>query len=113
MGQSKDHMIMVTGQQPRPLEGEPALGLEIRALRTGAVAARVVPDTRDMALRIGLHMAPEGCSPALPQSPHGSPDMAGQGMGLFVKGIRVLKDRLQGDGAHPSHSTAPRSIEAP
>ena len=34
MGQREDHMIMVTGQEPGLLEGEPALGLEIRALRT-------------------------------------------------------------------------------
>ena len=34
MGEREDHMIMVTGQEPRLLEGEPPLGLEIRALRT-------------------------------------------------------------------------------
>src|SRR5215467_14387008 len=43
-------MVMITGQEPRLLEGEPALGLEVRALGTGAMPARIVPDTGDMAV---------------------------------------------------------------
>ena len=45
MRQGEDHMIMVTRQEPRLLQRQPALSLEIRALRTGAMPARVVPDT--------------------------------------------------------------------
>jgi len=50
MGQGEDDVVMITGQEPRLLECEPALGLEVRTLRTGPVAARVVPDTGDVAV---------------------------------------------------------------
>ncbi len=57
MGQRDDHVIMVTGQQSGLLEGEPALGLEVRTLGAGAMPTRVVPDTRYMAGGALLHMA--------------------------------------------------------
>jgi hypothetical protein len=52
MGQREDDVVMVTRQEPRPLPRQPALGLEIRALGTGAMPARVVPDTGDVAVFI-------------------------------------------------------------
>jgi hypothetical protein len=59
MRQREDDVVVIAGEQPCALHGQPALGLEIRALRTGAVAARVVPDACDMPVRTGLDMAPE------------------------------------------------------
>jgi hypothetical protein len=58
MGQREDHVVMVAGQEPRPLESKPALGLQIRTLGTGAMPTRVVPDTRSVAVRARLDMAP-------------------------------------------------------
>jgi hypothetical protein len=45
MGQGEDHVVVITGEQPRLLEGQPALGLEVGALRTRPMPTRVVPDT--------------------------------------------------------------------
>jgi hypothetical protein len=70
-------MIMVTSQEPRPLQRQPALGLEIRALRTRPVAARVVPDARHVTVGTGLHMAAEGRRPALHNGAGGSADVRG------------------------------------
>jgi hypothetical protein len=62
MGQGEDDMVMITGQEPCLLEGEPALGLEVRALRTGPMPTGpmptgVVPDAGHMAIGTRLHMA--------------------------------------------------------
>ena len=76
------------------------------------MATRVVPDARHVAIGTGLHMAAEGRRPALHEGTRRAADMRGQGMSLFVGRKGVLEDRLQGDGAHPLHSTAPWSIEA-
>jgi hypothetical protein len=34
MREREDHVVMVTRQEPRPLQRQPALGLEIHVLRT-------------------------------------------------------------------------------
>src|SRR5215510_14689903 len=95
MGQGEDDMIMVTGQQPCALEGQPALGLEIRALRTGAMPARVVPDAGDVTVWTRLHMAPQCRRPALHNRTGGFPDMGGQRVQRLVGRKGVLEDRLQ------------------
>src|SRR5882672_10241665 len=91
---------MVTGQQPRSLEGQPTLGLEIRALGTRPVVTGVVPDARHMAVRTRLDMAAQGCGPALYDGARGFADVRGQGMGLFVGRKGVLEDRLERDERH-------------
>ena len=100
MGQGEDHMVMVTGQEPRPLQGQPALGLEIGALRTRPVATRVVPDAGHVAIGTGLHMAAQGRRPALHDGVRGSADVGGQGMRLLIGGKGVLEDRLERDERH-------------
>ncbi len=106
VGQGEDDVVMITGQQSGALHGEPALGLEIRTLRTGAVAARVVPDARDMPVGTGLDMAPEGGGAALHNGTGRAANVEGQEVRLLVSGKRVLEDLLQGDGAHGPRSRA-------
>src|SRR5262245_41780410 len=86
---------MVTRQQPGTLHGQPALGLEIGALRTGAMPTRVVPDARHMAVRTGLDMAAERGRAALHDGARRAPDVGGKRMGLLVGRIRVLKNGVQ------------------
>src|SRR5215471_1893075 len=100
MGQSKDDMIMVTGEQPRPLQGQPALGLEIRALGTGAMPARVVPDTGDVAVGARLDMTAQGGRPAPDDGMRSSAHVGRQGMALLIGGKGVLEDRLERDERH-------------
>ena len=87
MRQGADHVIMVTGQQPGALQGQPPLGLEVRALRTRPVPTGVVPDARHMAVRTGLDMATERRGPTLHDGTRRSAHVGGQGMGAFVLGI--------------------------
>src|SRR5262245_16332795 len=94
MGQGEDHMIMVTRQEPRPLQRQPALGLEIRALRTGAMPARVVPDAGDVTVWTRLHMAPQRRRPALHDRPGGFPNMGGQRVQRLVGGKGVMEERV-------------------
>ena len=77
MGQGEDHMIMVTRQEPRPLPRQPAFSLEIRALGTGAMPARVVPDTGDGAVGARLDMTAEGGRPALHEGMRGAAHVRG------------------------------------
>src|SRR4029450_8150249 len=107
MGQGKDDMVMITGQESGPLEGQPALGLEVGTLRTRPMPTRVVPDARHMAVRTGLRMAAQRRSPTLHNSPCSAPDMGRQRMALLVGGIRVLKDALE---RHESHQGLPQRI---
>jgi hypothetical protein len=100
MGQGEDHVIMVTGQEPRLLENQPALGLEVRTLRTRPVPTGVGPDARHVAVETGLDMAPEGRGPALHDGARGFADVGGQGMGTFVLGIAQAEDILQGQKPH-------------
>src|SRR5262245_1062970 len=86
------------------LHGQPALCLEIGALRTGPVATRVIPDAGHMAIGTRLHMAPQRGRPALDDRAGGAADMGGQRMGLLVGGKRVLKNSLEGDRAHRPRS---------
>ena len=57
MGQSKDDMVMITGQESGPLEGQPALGLEVGTLGTRPMPTGVVPDAGHMVIGTRLHMA--------------------------------------------------------
>jgi hypothetical protein len=68
---------MGTGEQPRLLEREPALGLEVRALGAGAMLTRVVPDLRHMVGRACWDMAAERGSPTLHDGTGCLPDMGG------------------------------------
>src|SRR4029453_3240867 len=72
MREREDDGVMITRQEPRPLQRQPALGLEIRTLRTGAVAARVIPDTGDVAVGARLDMTAQGGCPALHEGVRGS-----------------------------------------
>src|SRR5262245_11814782 len=100
MGQGKDDMVMITGEEPRLLAGEPTLGLEIGALGTRPVATRVVPDACYVAVGTGLHMAAKGRRPALHNGARGSAVVRGQEMRLLIGGKGVLEDRLQGHEGH-------------
>src|SRR5262249_16967966 len=100
MWEGKDHMVMVTRQQPRLLEGQPTFDLEKRALRTRPVPTRVVPDTGDVAVRTRLDMATQRRGPALHDSARGGADVGRQGMALLIGGKGVLEDRLQRDERH-------------
>jgi hypothetical protein len=91
---------MITGQEPRLLEGQPALGLEGGTLRAGAMATRVVPDMGDMAVRTRLHMAPERRRPALHDGARGFPDMGRERVSLLVGWKGIVEDRLERDERH-------------
>ena len=58
MRQREERMRMVTSEQACLLKGEPALGLEIRALGAGAMSTGVRPDTRQVAVGTRLDMPP-------------------------------------------------------
>src|SRR5215510_7669715 len=105
-------MIMVTGQQPCTLEGQPALGLEIGALGTGPVAARVVPDTGDVAIGARLDMTAQGGCPALHEGVRGSAYVGRQGMTLLIDGKGVLEDRLERDERHRCLRTRGRRLSS-
>src|SRR5215472_18132456 len=100
MRQGEDPMVMVTRQEPRLVQRQPALGLEIRALGTGAMPARVVPDTGDVAVGARLDMTTQGGRPALHDGVRGSAYVGRQGMALLIGGKGVLEDRLERDKRH-------------
>src|SRR5215831_21110670 len=100
MGQGENDMVMITGQEPRLLQSQPALGLEVGTLRARPMPTGVVPDARHMAVRTGLDMTAECRRPALHDGARGSADMGGQGMRLLIRGKGVLEDRLQRDECH-------------
>src|SRR5215510_12290518 len=100
MREREDHVVMVTRQEPCPLPRQPAFSLEIRALGTGAMPARVVPDTGDVAVGACLDMAAQGCGPALHDGARGFADVRGQGMALLIGRKGILEDRLQRDERH-------------
>src|SRR5262249_35217452 len=100
MGEREDDVVMITRQEPRPLPRQPALGLEIRTLWTGAVAARVVPDTGDVAVGARLDMTAQGGCPALHEGVRGSAHVGRQGMALLIGGKGGLGDRLERDERH-------------
>ena len=100
MREREDDVVMITRQEPRPLPRQPALGLEIRTLGTGAVAARVVPDTGDVAVRARLDMAAQRGGPTLHEGACGSADVSREWMRLLVGGKRVLEDGLERHEGH-------------
>jgi hypothetical protein len=100
MRERKNHMVVITGQKPRLLESQPALGLKVGALRARPVPTRVVPDARHMAIRTGLDMSSEYRRSALHEGACGSTDVGGQGMRLLIRRKGVLEDRLQRDERH-------------
>jgi hypothetical protein len=103
-------MIMVTGQQPCSLEGQPAFGLEICTLGTGAMPARVVPDTGDVTVGARLDMTAQGGRPALHDGVCGSAYVDRQGMALFIGWKGVLEDRLERDERHRCLRTRGRRL---
>ena len=100
MREREDHVVMVTGQQPRLLAGEPALSLEVGALGARPMPARVVPDARHMAIRTGLDMSSEYRRPALHDGACGFADVGGERVRLLVGWKRVLEDGLERDKRH-------------
>jgi hypothetical protein len=101
---------MVTRQKPRPLQGQPALGLEIRTLGTGAMPARVVPDTGDVAVGARLDMTTQGGRSALHTGMRSTAHVGRQGMTLLIGGKGVLEDRLQRDERHRGLRTRGRRL---
>src|SRR4029453_14647740 len=110
MGQGEDDMIMVTGQQPCALEGQPALGLEIRALGTGAMPTRIVPDTGDVAVGARLDMTAQSGRPAPDDGMRSSAHVGRQGMALLISGKGVLEDRLERGERHRCLRTCGRRL---
>jgi hypothetical protein len=100
MRQREEDMGMVTGHQPHLLEGQPALGLERRALGTRPVSTRVVPDTRDVAVGALLDRTAQRRRPALYDGAGRFADVRRQGVRLLVGRKRVLEDRLEGHEGH-------------
>src|SRR5262247_793626 len=100
MGQREDHMIMIARQEPCPLPRQPALGLEIRALRTGAMPARIVPHTGDVAVGTRLDMTAQRGRPAPDDGMRRAAHVGRQGMALLIGGKGVLEDRLERDERH-------------
>src|SRR5215471_13745061 len=103
-------MIMVTRQEPCPVQRQPALGLEIRTLGTGAMPARVVPHTGDVAIGACLDMTAEGGRPALHEGMRGSAHVGRQGMTLLIGRKGVLEDRLERDERHRGLRTRGRRL---
>ena len=93
-------VVMITRQEPCPLPRQPALSLEIRALGTGPVAARIVPDTGDVAVGARLDMPTQGGCPALHEGMRRAAHVGRQGMALRIGGQGVLEDRLERDERH-------------
>jgi hypothetical protein len=100
MGQRAEDMRMVTGQEPRVLEGQPALGLERGAWRTRSMPTRVVPDAGHVAVGTGLDMAPKGRRATWHDGARRFPDVGGQGMGLLIGWKGILEDRLERHEGH-------------
>src|SRR5262245_48628883 len=112
MREGEDHMIMVTRQEPRLLQGQPAFSLEIRALGTGPVAARVVPDTGDVAVGARLDMTTQGSRPALHEGMRGAAHVGRQGMALLIGGKGVLEDGLERDERHRCLRTSGNGVSS-
>src|SRR5262249_45964619 len=87
-------------------------GLEIRTLWTGAVAARVVPDTGDVAVRARLDMTAQGSRPALHEGMRGAAPVGRQGMALLIGGKGVLGDSLERDERHRGLRTRDRRLSS-
>ena len=83
-------------QESRLLKGQPALGLEVRTLRTRPVPTGVVPNAGHRAVGTGVDMAPEGRGPAQHDGTCRAADVGGQGLGAFVLRIARTEDDLQG-----------------
>src|SRR5499427_10651656 len=100
MGQGKADMVMVTRQEPRLLESQPALGLEVGTLRTRPMPTGVVPDAGHMTIRTGLDMAAQRGGSTLHDGVGGSAHVSRQGMALLIGRKGVLEDRLERDERH-------------
>src|SRR5262245_34136364 len=100
MGQGEEDMVMITGQEPRLLHSQPALGLEVGTLRARPMPTRIVPDARHMAVRTGLDMTTESRRPALHNGAGGSADVGGKRVRPLVGGKRVLEDGLERHEGH-------------
>jgi hypothetical protein len=100
MREGKDDMVVITGKQPRLLEGQPALGLEVGTVRTRPMPTRVVPDTGDVAVGARLDMAAQRGGATLHEGVCGSADVGRERVRLLVGGKRVLED---GSERHEGH----------
>src|SRR5215471_7582176 len=100
MRERENDVVMVTGQQPCALEGQPALGLEILALRTCPMPTRVVPDTCNVAVGARLDMAAQRGGPTLHNGAGGSADVGRERMRLLIGWKGVLEDGLERHEGH-------------
>jgi hypothetical protein len=100
MGQGKDDMGMITGQESGPLQRQPALGLEVGTLGTRPMPTGVVPDAGHMAIGTRWHMAASRRRPALHDGAGGSADVGGERVHLLVGGKRVLEEGLERHEGH-------------
>jgi len=74
------------------------------------VAARVVPDTGDVAVGAPLDMTAQGGCPALHDGVRGSAHVGRQGMALLIGGKGVLEDRLERNERHRCLRTRGRRL---
>ena len=100
VGDGKDDMGMIAGEEAGALRRQPALDLDERALGAGAMPTGVVPDTADVAVGAGLDMAAAGRRTTLQDGVRGFAYVGGQGMRLLERGIRVLKNGLECNKRH-------------
>ena len=70
VGHGEDDMIMLAGQQPSLLRGEPAFDLHPGTLRTHPMPTGVVPDPFEMPLRTGLDVSTQQRGATRQDRPH-------------------------------------------
>jgi hypothetical protein len=97
MGDREDDMIMIAGQQPRLLLGQPPFHLYPGTLGTHPVATGIVPDPFHMAFRTRLDMPTQQGGATHQDRPDRTPDMTRQGMTALIRRIAQLQDRLERD----------------
>jgi hypothetical protein len=93
-------MSMVPGEEPRLLEGQAALGLEVGAWRTRPVPTGVVPEAGHLAVGTGWHMAAQRRGATRHEGGGRFAPMRGQGVGPFVRGRAWAEDVVQGQEPH-------------
>jgi hypothetical protein len=95
MGHGEDDMIMLAGQQPRFLLGQPPFALSPGTRGTHPVTTRVVPHAFEMALGTGLDVSTQQRGTTCTNRPHRTTHLLGQGMTTFIRRIAPLQNRLE------------------
>jgi hypothetical protein len=103
-GHGENHMVMVAGQQARPLLVQPALDLQPGTLGAQPVPTRVVPDPLNMPVGAALHMPAQHRRTTGPQGQYRLPHIARHLVALCKSRIALLQDLLH---RHPDHRPTP------